>query len=112
MREIRLSGLMRGGKQTVIGLGLSIRRFPPTLPAARFARVSESERLANAEMGVPKGAASRRPLAGAALAAVEAKECRRINRLLEEQWERSTERAMAAAEEAQRYAIPGMWATL
>jgi hypothetical protein len=33
MRENRPSGLMRGGKETVIGLasGLSIRRFPPTL---------------------------------------------------------------------------------
>jgi hypothetical protein len=31
MRENRLSGLMRGGEQTVIGLGLSIRRSLPTL---------------------------------------------------------------------------------
>jgi hypothetical protein len=32
MRENRLSGLMRGGKQAVIGpSGLSIRRFLPTL---------------------------------------------------------------------------------
>jgi hypothetical protein len=40
---------------------------------------------------------------------VEAKECRRINRLMEEQWERSTLRAMAAAEDAQCDAMPGMW---
>jgi hypothetical protein len=32
MRENRLSGLMRGGEQTVIGHSLSIRRFLPTLP--------------------------------------------------------------------------------
>ena len=34
MRENRPSGLMRGGKQTVIGYGLSIRRFLPTLHRA------------------------------------------------------------------------------
>ena len=32
MRENRLSGLMRGGEQTVIGFSLSIRRSLPTLP--------------------------------------------------------------------------------
>ena len=31
MRENRLSGLMRGRSQTVIGLSLSIRRLLPTL---------------------------------------------------------------------------------
>ena len=38
MRENRLSGLMRGGKQTVIGSGLSIRRFLPTLHNLRCAK--------------------------------------------------------------------------
>ncbi len=52
----------------------------------------------------------RRPLAGAALAASEAKEWRRLNRLMEEQWERSTDCAMAVAEAANRDAIPGMTA--
>ena len=36
MREIRLSGLMRGGKQTVIGRqAFQLGRFPPTLLALR-----------------------------------------------------------------------------
>jgi hypothetical protein len=48
--------------------------------------------------------APRRPLTRAALAAVEAKECRRVNRLLE----RST-RAMAVASAANPDAIAGMW---
>jgi hypothetical protein len=48
--------------------------------------------------------------AGAARAAVAAKEWRRTNRLIEEQWERSVDRAMAAAEESTRDALPGMWA--
>jgi hypothetical protein len=62
-------------------------------------------------MGVPKPAAgTRRPLAGAARAAAEGKEWRRINRLVEEEFERSADRAMAVAESASRDAISGMWA--
>ena len=92
-------------------------RFRATLPGGgalgNYAKLPEShatpdgERLASPEIGVPK---AHRPLAGAALAAVEAKEWRRLNRLMEEQWERSTEREMAVAEAAIRDAIPGMWA--
>ena len=59
--------------------------------------------------GVPK---ARRPLAGAARAAAEAKEWRRIHQLMEEEFQRSTDRAMAVAESAGRDALPGMWAGL
>jgi hypothetical protein len=72
-------------------------------------RASGDERSADRETGVPT-AATRRPLAGAARAAVEAKECRRVNRLLEEEWERSTWRALGAAEATSDDAIPGMQA--
>ncbi|HEV7406677.1 MAG TPA: hypothetical protein VGO11_27250 [Chthoniobacteraceae bacterium] len=63
-----------------------------------------AERLANREIGVPR--VPRPP----ASAAAEAKEWRRINQLMEEQFERSTDRAITVAEAAGRDALPGMWA--
>jgi hypothetical protein len=77
----------------------------PESRAEPVARGGE-ERLADRGMGVPK---ARRPLAGAARAAAEAKEWRRINQLMERDWERSTDRATAVAEEVSRDAVPGMW---
>jgi hypothetical protein len=83
----------------------------PESAAERSGRAAGDGRLADREIGIPKPAAgTRRPLTGAARAAAEAKEWRRINRLVEEEFERSADRAMAVAESASRDAIPGMWA--
>jgi hypothetical protein len=91
--------------------GLMADRAPENranLPESPAGQGEDSERLAHRQPGVSRSAAPRRPLAGAALVAVEAKEWRRVNRLMEEQWERATDRALWAAEEANRDAIPGM----
>jgi hypothetical protein len=97
----------RRREQGLDPFGLPIKRANlPESPAAPCGAGVEGKRCARQGIGVPKPS---RPLAGAARAAAEAKEWRRIHALMEEQWNRSTDRAMAVAEEVSRDAIGGMW---